>query len=207
MAVLHDYALSGNCYKIRLFSALAGFALDRKTVDFYPGREHKSDAFLRLNPKGTLPVLEDDGEVITDSGEILFHLARKHTPDWLPGVDDTERDRWLALADQLTGTAGEARLALMIGKEVDVPQAQVGARKALRNLDDHLAEQRLRGHGFVAGPQASVLDIACFPYAALAPDGGVELDAYLDIRDWIFRIRTLPGFVTIPGIHAVHERL
>lgn len=207
MAILHDYALSGNCYKIRLFAALAGVALDLRPVDFYPGREHRSPAFLRLNPAGTLPVLEDGGEIVADSGEILIRLAERHAPDWLPRIDSAERARWLAFADTLTATSGEARLALMIGKPVDIPEAQRGAAAALRGLDDHLAEQRLRGIGFIVGNSPSILDIACFPYAALAPDGGVELDAYPDIRDWILRIRTLPRFVTMPGIHSVHERL
>ena len=31
---LYDLELSGNCYKVRLFAALAGIELDRAPVDF-----------------------------------------------------------------------------------------------------------------------------------------------------------------------------
>ena len=43
---LHDYVLSGNCYKIRLFAALLGMEYDSVAVDFYPGFEHRSETCL-----------------------------------------------------------------------------------------------------------------------------------------------------------------
>ena len=49
----------------------------------------------------------------------------------------------------------------------------------------------------------TVADIACFPYVALAGDGGVETDGYLAVRRWLDRFKRLPGFVTMPGIHPV----
>jgi len=40
--------------------------------------EQKQDWFLALNPNHKVPVLEDDGLVIWESGAILLHLAEKH---------------------------------------------------------------------------------------------------------------------------------
>ncbi len=56
---LYDFELSGNCYKLRLLMNILGVRYDIHPVDFFPGREHKSDWFLRLNPFGQLPVLKD----------------------------------------------------------------------------------------------------------------------------------------------------
>ena len=58
---LYDYVLSGNCYKIRLLLDFLEIAHEKQAVDFFQGLEHKSYAFLRINPLGQIPVLEDDG--------------------------------------------------------------------------------------------------------------------------------------------------
>ena len=53
---LFDYVLSGNCYKIRLLLDFLELSHEKQAVDFFPGREHKSDAFLQINPLGQIPV-------------------------------------------------------------------------------------------------------------------------------------------------------
>jgi glutathione S-transferase len=57
----------------------------------------------------------------------------------------------------------------------------------------------------LASDRPSIADIACFPYVALAPDGGVSLDAYPTIRLWSRALRSLYGFIEMPGIHRLHE--
>jgi glutathione S-transferase len=46
-------------------------------LDFSKG-EHKSKAFLALNPSGKVPVLTDNELVITESAAIVLHLAEKY---------------------------------------------------------------------------------------------------------------------------------
>ena len=80
MITLYDYELSGNCYKLRLL--LSFLKIDYKTVpvEFYPGREHKSEWFLSINPLGQLPVIDDDGFVLRDAQAILVYLASRYDP-------------------------------------------------------------------------------------------------------------------------------
>lgn len=40
--------------------------------------EQKEEGFLALNPNNKIPVLDDDGQVIWESGAILLHLAEKY---------------------------------------------------------------------------------------------------------------------------------
>ncbi len=83
---LHNYVLSASCYKVRLLAALLGVELDLVAIDFHPGRQHKSPEFLALNPSGTLPVLEADGLVMTESAAMLVYLATAPwTRWWLAG--------------------------------------------------------------------------------------------------------------------------
>ncbi len=47
---------------------------------------------------------------------------------------------------------------------------------------------------------ATIGDIAYFRYTALAGEGGVELDFYKTILAWIARMKSLPGFMPMPGL-------
>ena len=89
MITLYDYELSGNCYKLRLLMSILGLSYKTIPVDFYPGREHKSEWFLRLNPLGQIPVIEDDGVILRDAQAILVYLAAKCDPSatWYPCDD------------------------------------------------------------------------------------------------------------------------
>ena len=70
MITIYDYELSGNCYKLRLLMNFLKIQYKRVAVEFYPGQEHKSDWFLKLNPLGQLPVIDDEGFVLRDAQAI-----------------------------------------------------------------------------------------------------------------------------------------
>ncbi|HWT17925.1 MAG TPA: glutathione S-transferase [Variovorax sp.] len=208
MIRLYDYALSGNCFKVRQMLAWLGIDYRRVPVDFHPGREHRSAAFLaEVNPLGQLPVIDDDGFLLRDAQAILVYLASKHDAGgrWYP--DDPQLRgqvaMWFATADELTRTASAARLHDAFGYEnIDIEACRRGAHAALRLLDDHLAERASEGWQWLAGPHATVADLACFPYAALAGEGGISLDEYPALRHWIWNFRHLPGFIGMSGIFA-----
>ena len=197
--ILYDYVLSASCYKVRLMAALLGQNLTLKAVNFYPAREHKSPEMLALNPAGTLPVLVDDDVILTDSAQILRYLTRD-APHW-----STDDERWLGFAAKLNDTLGLARLHDILGYEADIEAVRKQGVAGLRLLEAALTDRRFDGGTFLIGSHPTIADIACFPNTALAPDGGVSLDPYPSIRLWTRAIRSLPGFIEMPGIHRLHE--
>lgn len=205
---LYDYILSPSCYKARLMAALIGAKLDIRPVDFHPGKEHKSPAFLALNPAGSIPILEEGATVLTESSAILTYLAAQHAPDWL-GQDSPQMganvQQWLSFSHRLTAALGGARLIEMLHGTGDLELLQRQGVMALRELEAALVEQQLRGMTYLAADRITIADIACFPYVALAPDGSVSLDPYPKIRLWMRAIRAQPGFIEMPGIHRLHE--
>lgn len=206
--ILHDYILSPDCYKIRLLAALTGQRLTLQAVDYHPGAEHRSAAFRMLNPAGTIPVLQDGALILTESAAILTYVAAMSGPEWLG--EDTPQMRgqvaqWLAFAHRLSASIGKARSHDMLQQPADIDACRRAGVACLQELEAALTEQRLLGLGFLAGGRPTLADIACFPHAMLAPDGGISTDPYPAIRLWSRSIRALPGFIEMPGIHRLHE--
>lgn len=206
MVTLYDYELSGNCYKIRLFLNILDIAYERREIEFFPGKEHKSESMLALNPLGQLPVLDDDGFIMRDAQAILTYLARHYAPDstWYP-VNDAKLlaqiNMWLAFANELTATSSAARLHEVFGYELDVEQARHGAYQLFQTLDEHLWFSERRAHGWVAqSPHPTVADIACFPYVILADEGGISLVDFPALRRWTDKVKRIPGFVVMAGV-------
>ncbi|MEO6625473.1 MAG: glutathione S-transferase family protein [Burkholderiaceae bacterium] len=205
MISLYDYTLSGNCYKARLLLHWLGLEYTRIPVDFHPGREHRSAPFMAsINPLGQLPVLRDGDFLLPDAQAILVYLASQYdtSDQWYP---DDARTRGnislcLALGDDITRSASAARLHLAFDYPADLPACQQKAHAAFRLLDDRLAENQHREQAWLVGATPTIADIACFPYAALAGEAGIDLMAYPALRRWIDDLRHWPGFIAMPGI-------
>lgn len=206
MITLYDYELSGNCYKLRLLMSFLGVDPKIVPVDFYPGREHKSEWFLRLNPLGQLPVIEDDGLVLRDAQAILVYLAAKYDPagTWYPRPNPAllgEVGQWLAFADSITSTSSAARLHDGLFYDFDIEAARAGAHRLFRILDEHLWFGERDGRDWIcSAPQPTIADIACFPYVILSEEGGIMRQDYPAIRRWCDRFKRIEGFVAMSGV-------
>lgn len=195
---LYDLTLSGNCYKVRLFAALAGIPVDIVPVDFLAG-EHKRPPLSELNPWGEIPILVDGEVVLRDSQAILVYLARRYAGEaWLPNDPATMAEvvQWLSTAaNEVQNGPGAARLVDKFGYALDKADT---LRRAARILP--LIDARLADHDWLALDRPTIADCAVLPYVALAPEGGVALSDFPHIRAWIARVQALPGFVPMPGV-------
>ena len=194
---LYDNPISGNCYKVRLLLAFIDKDYRSIPIDSLHG-ETQQPAFLAISPRGLIPVLEDDKTVIHDSMAILVYLARRYAPSWIPStaLEQARVMEWMAIAaDELHHGAAMARRIHKLGVAGDLESAQKIAIKGLQLLEAHLAYQ-----SWLAGNQPSIADVACYPYVALVPEGGISLASYAAITAWIKRIQQLPGYVSMSGL-------
>jgi glutathione S-transferase len=68
----------GNTRDLRVLWALEEMGLPYEIVGMdHPNHDLDSPAYRALNPFGQIPVIDDDGVVVTESGAILLYLARK----------------------------------------------------------------------------------------------------------------------------------
>ncbi len=206
--VLHDYELDADCYTVRLFLAILGVPAEKIAVDVHPGHEERSPAYLALNPRGSLPILVDDKLVLTEAEAILAYLARSQPAGaaFLP-EDPSGFGRvmdWLFFARGRLAAATLARLHAMLEVPADAAALEREARAAFRVMEDHLTARHLAGSAWFVGDAPTIADIALFPPIALSRDFGIDHDEYPALRRWMRRVRTIPGFITMPGIPDYH---
>lgn len=200
-AVLHEYAPSGNCYKIRLTAAHLGIALERRHYDIMAG-ETRTPAFLAdVNANGRIPVLEVDGRFLPESSAACCWLADGSTLVPANRWDRADMLRWMfweqynhepniATLRFWRAFVGEA--ALSEAQRMLLPGKQAAGEAALMLMDEHLS-----GRAWFAGDGFSLADIALYAYTHVADEGGFALTDYPRVTDWLARVAALPGHVTL----------
>lgn len=184
---------SGNAYKVRLLLEMLKVPYEPVTVDM-AGKEHKSAAFLARNPRGQVPVLEDDGHVYWDSTACLVYVARKHGDEqWLPldAVGLAEVTQWLAVSNN------ELHYGLQWARGVinKIRGGDVEEYRGYGNTGLAVLEGRLKTTDWLACGRPTIADLACYPYTAVSPEGGFRLENYPAVQAWLKRVEALPGWV------------
>lgn len=143
-----------------------GVPFERVLVDREHGA-HKSPAYLRLNPNGLIPVLEDDGLVLYETAAICMHLADRHPQARLaPPVGSVERAHFYKWMVWMTNTL-QATLMHYFYPERMVDDGNVdGARQVRAHAEARVGGQlqqladQLNGHGgpWLLGREYSALD-------------------------------------------------
>ncbi|MCI4431676.1 MAG: glutathione S-transferase [Burkholderiales bacterium] len=191
---LHRHPLSGHSHRVQLALSLMGLPFEMTDVDLMKAA-HKSPEFIKLNPFGQVPVLEDGDTVVFDSNAILVYLAAKFDPAgrWLPRDAKGQADvqAWFSVAaGQIAFGPATARLVTVFGAQRDAQDAIARAHALLKVMD-----ARLGISAFLTGAAANLADVAAYSYISAAPEGNVDLGAYANVRSWLARIEAMPGFV------------
>ncbi|MBO4221848.1 glutathione S-transferase family protein [Bradyrhizobium neotropicale] len=201
---LYDFELDENCYKVRLFLSVLGLSYRKVPVNMVPGREHLAPALMALNPRGSLPILTNSDFVLSEAEAIMTYLARAHDNrnKWLPAEPKAHGlvAAWLQFASRDLHAAFLARRLAMFDEPGDEVALGFAARRAFRLMEDHMTAREFDRAAWFVGDNPSLADLALFPAIALSRDFGIEHEAYPALRRWMRRVRTTPGFVTMPGI-------
>ena len=191
---LYRFALSGHSHRAELMLSLLGLPYEPVDIDL-PAREQKTPEFLRKNPRGQVPVIEDGGALIADSNAILVYLATRYDASgrWYPreAAAAARIQQWLSLAaGPLAFGAAAARVHKVFGVALDYQRACAIAGELLDYMEPHLERRE-----FLVSEHPTIADIAMYTYTAHVPEGGVSLVPRAAIRAWLERIEALPRFV------------
>ncbi|MEM8813802.1 MAG: glutathione S-transferase [Pseudomonadota bacterium] len=193
---LYRHAKSGHCHRAELLMAFLGLPYEPVELDLANGA-HKAPDYLAISPLGQVPAIDDNGVSLSDSNGIIVYLAEKYgvAGDWIGRTPEekAEIQRWLSIAaGEVKNGPAAARLVTVFGARLDHEAAKAAAHALFKVMD-----AELDGKTFLVGERITLADIAGYSYVAHAPEGGVSLEPYPNIRAWLARIEAEPNFVAM----------
>jgi glutathione S-transferase len=157
----------------------------------------KSPAFLKVNPNGHVPSIEDDGVVLHESLAINLYLAKKHGGPLAPAnvAEDGQMTMWTLWAATEVEPHSIQVLYHMASYPPDKrdPKIATAAVEALRApfavLDRQLAE-----NGFVVGGRFTVADINVAEVMRYAMPAASLFEATPKVKAWLAACHARPAY-------------
>jgi glutathione S-transferase len=177
-----------------------GVPCERKRLDFQK-KETKSEAFLKLNPNGLVPLLVVDGLPIFESTAILIYLGETYGVDKglypPPGLKRAEVLRWVVWANVgfldpmnrwANNTASYIPAERHNAKAAEAAKSDLGA--AIRVLDNALA-----GKNYLVDDKFSLADLATSSYFGWLKFMGYDSSSFKNVSGWVERCLGRPAAV------------
>ena len=191
MAITLYTAATPNGWKISIALEEMTLPYQVRVIDFAT-EEQKADWYVRLNPNGRIPTLEDDGFVVFESGAILIYLAEK-SGEFMPR-DVQGRSRvlqWLMFQMSAIGPMmGQANVFLRYFPEKIQPAIDRYQREVLRLFG--VLDRQLASHEHIAG-EYSIADMALWPWVSGHEWSGVSVDEFANLSRWLALVGARPA--------------
>ncbi|EDW85715.1 uncharacterized protein Dwil_GK23004 [Drosophila willistoni] len=195
--VLYYAPRSPPCRSVLLTAAALDVDLELRLVNV-KGGENRTPEFLKLNPQHTIPVLEDNGNVLSDSHLICGYLADKYgngSADSLYPKDPAQR----RLVDaSLYFDCGHLfpRVRFIVEPVIyfgvgDIPEDRIAyLQKAYDGLEHCLATGP-----YLTGSHLTIADLCSIASVSTAQEfAPIEAEKYPKLIDWVKRLQALPYY-------------
>jgi glutathione S-transferase len=198
---LYATPLSANGRKVLAAAHHLGLDAEIRLVNVYRG-EGRTPDYLAVNPTGKIPLLVEDGFLLTESNAILQHLAEVHGGFRLSSHDPRDRARiaswlfWEAAHWQPTLIPFLAPLVghLLLPEAVPAPAGEPDwASAPLQPLLAHL-EARLDKRPFLAGDAPTIADFAVGGMTTYFRAAGFPFVAWPRFAAWHARLERLDAW-------------
>lgn len=172
MLKLHYHPLSTYSRRVRIACIEKGISIELVELDMAKGA-HRSPDFLRLNPYGRVPTLEDDGVVLYESTAILEYLEATHpTPPLVPS--DARGCALIAMHMKLCDIQFARQTGTIIFPKRFLPKDrwdEAAMAQAKKEIEKHLAivEQMLAGREWMVGDRYSLVEVCYTPFVEFFP--------------------------------------
>lgn len=193
MITIHVNPLSTPALTVMLAASAIGQAYETSIIDMMNGG-HKTPEYLKINPAGKVPSMTDGDFALFESGAIIRYMARKAKSELYP-VEYKARalvDQWMDyvahhVRSPFSRVQFNRMFAKMFGQEPDEASVQFGLKLLSGSLP--LIDSQIAAHGYVAGSDMSLADVALL--AALDPSEAVKVDLspYPSLTAWREKLR------------------
>ncbi|MGB5354062.1 MAG: glutathione S-transferase family protein [Woeseia sp.] len=198
MYKLYEFGSSGNCYKLRLAMAHLGIEFERIPIDITRG-ESRTEAFLKINPNGRIPVLvTPDGVNLPESNAALWYLGSGTPLCPTTKLEQAQVLQWMFF-EQYSHEPfiATSRYWMLILNAADKYRAQLDEKRPGGYAALNIMEQHLQKQPYFVGKTFSIADIALYAYTHVAHEGGFDLANYEAINGWFDRIKQVRNYVPI----------
>jgi glutathione S-transferase len=166
--------------------------------------EHRTAAYLRINPRGKVPALSVDGEVITENTAILTYLAKRHPEKELSPTDPLEEARCISTMAWFSNAVHPAyRQTVRPERSAEDAAAHASVKETGRKAFFAACEEidaMLQGKEWVMGSQYTVAD----PYALVFYGWGTRSE--LPMRDLKAYSAWKDRMLQRPAVRKILER-
>lgn len=206
---LYFHPASTTSLPVALFCAEAKISYEPVVIDIMTG-EHKKGPFLEVNPRGLVPVIEDDGFVLTESSAILKYLAEKvgspaYPTDLRKRARVNERMDWIntEIYRELGYNLVYPQLLPHHARSPEVAQDATvswGKEKAASSLalfDAHAIGSRPH----VCGDEMTIADYFAAELIYAGSLIGESYGKYPNIRRWLETMKRLPSWRQVNEVY------
>jgi glutathione S-transferase len=192
---LYDAVPSSNSDRVKIALHEKGLPYERDTLNLAK-KDQKRPEFLRLNPYGKVPVIDDGGRILFESCIINEYLDEKYPDPPLMPKDPYLRGRGRVLVDYALNYVHDPYWALrgeMLKPEAErnaavVDQKRQSLRELLRYLEDALADKN-----YFLG-EFSLADIAIVPrFLRMETYVALPAPTLPRLGDWLKRVKDRPS--------------
>jgi maleylacetoacetate isomerase len=181
--ILYDYPRSSAAYRVRIALNLKRIDYERRVVNLLEN-EQQSEAYRALNPQGLIPMLEIDGQRLTQSLSILAYLDQRFPEPLLMPRDPADAAHVRAMAQTIAcdiHPLNNLRVLKYLKNELGQPQGEVDrwyAHWITEGLTALEAMAAPRAGRFLFGDSATLADVCLVPQLYNARRMDVPLDGY-----------------------------
>lgn len=199
--LLYQFRKGTNPRRVIIYLAEKGIDIPRYELDYANG-EHRSAAYLGINPSGRAPTLvTDDGLAITDSAAIVEYLEEIYPERPMIGTDAPSRARIRSLERLGSDLVARGQLWLWNRTNASPAKEPAPSREAAKRAHRYVIElldvleMEIGGNDFLAGDRPTVADCTAFTIFQTArerfdlPFG----DEHPRLDAWYGRFRSRPG--------------
>eukprot|EP00924_Labyrinthula_sp_SR-Ha-C_P005361 maker-scaffold_1-snap-gene-29.50-mRNA-1 protein AED:0.20 eAED:0.20 QI:370/1/1/1/1/1/2/70/227 len=167
----------------------------------------RSPDFLKLNPNGAVPVIDDDGFILWESNAILTYLCEKNGwTDFYPADPEGKGlvQQWLNWHHQNSRIFTLAFFAPLFRPDIKFPESTVKMNKKTTTKAASMLNDALEGKSYLVGDCPTIADLAIFSDLNQLHEselGLYDFSGYKNIESWFERMRKLDKY------HLCHKDL
>jgi len=196
--VLHEFALSGNCYKVRLTATYAGVPIERREYDIMKGETRTPEFLANVSANGRIPVLQAGKRFIPESNAICFYIADGSALIPTDRADRADMLHWM-FWEQYHHEPNIATLRfwmrwLGLDRLTDLQRSQMPVKRKLGTEALQLMDEHLSGRQWFVGEALSLAEITLGTLVYRWHAFPIERPPLKNLKAWFERLRERPAF-------------